>query len=670
MSSCRTRRCGRCWSTSSAASPAATWWPGGSWRRASVSRPRCRSWSGSTARMPRRAVGSWPTRPTLGSPPPPPCSRRPAWPWRQPPDGGPPRGRHAGGGPGHHREGRAVPHPPEPRLRHERRGRCYSGQGRRGHRGDPGVRFGGRSRRGHRRRCLDHVRSGPLRRGRHPRGRGRRRLADRVHHRRDPGARHGPGGELPARQGACADRSELPRADLAGKGQPRHHPGRDHEGRRCRAGVEVGHPDVPDHERAHPAGDRPVHLHRHRRRSHHRDGLRRRARTVRGRPPNRSGGPDRRDRRVRRGARRRVHRRAHDEAGGGLRGRVHGAAREAHGTRRGHHHRLDRDRASQGRGVRGRGRAGGPQPHRGRRAGRGRPVVSPGGARAALWHGAAAFGVLLVLGEVVALLRAAGPLDPTAGAVLRAGALAPSFVHRVPVEMLLVDASGPGGLFGGAVEAGFLVVVALHPNATRAFLDSAGARGWAGAAAVLLVTALLLPNAGIGAAVAAMGVPIELRAGESTCVLITLGEPTCGEVSLDVAPGYLLYVVVPLAATLSGGWWAARRRGSRGGGAAGPPGAAAGALFAPIVVALAYLASVGYRFAGPLGGALGEGGVSLGPPLVPTFLAALAWGVVGGIAGGLAARRFGRGSGPGGWPGPQRIPRGGLPGGGGGPPPP
>lgn len=407
--------------------------------------------------------------------------------------------------------------------------------------------------------------------------------------------------------------------------------------------------------------------------------------------------------------------------------------------------------------------------------------MSPGGARAALWHGAAAFGVLLVLGEVVALLRAAGPLDPTAGAVLRAGALAPSFVHRVPVEMLLVDASGPGGLFGGAVEVGFtvrvalllatagagwllvrggraaggplggplvaapyaalsvasalladgsdpaillgagfadpgqaaahpslwwsalapgaialacgvagglassrdaarsvwaaaagawrmswmlaaggtagiLVVVALHPNATRAFLDSAGARGWAGAAAVLLVTALLLPNAGIGAAVAAMGVPIELRAGESTCVLITLGEPTCGEVSLDVAPGYLLFVVVPLAATLSGGWWAARRRGSSGAAAAAAAGAAAGALFAPIVVALAYLASVGYRFAGPLGGALGESGVALGPPLVPTFLAALAWGVVGGVAGGLAAHRLGRGSGPGDGPGPNESP--------------
>src|SRR5919106_940715 len=104
---------------------------------------RAREWPGPPAGMRGGPVGPGPRRFTLGSPPPPPCSRRPAWPWRRPPDGGPPRGRHAGGGPGHHREGRAVPHAPEPRLRHERRGRRHAGQGRRGRRGDPGVRFGG-----------------------------------------------------------------------------------------------------------------------------------------------------------------------------------------------------------------------------------------------------------------------------------------------------------------------------------------------------------------------------------------------------------------------------------------------------------------------------------------------------------------------------------------------
>ncbi|MGH2697141.1 MAG: hypothetical protein ACRDIW_09140, partial [Actinomycetota bacterium] len=96
--------------------------------------------------------------------------------------------------------------------------------------------------------------------------------------------------------------------------------------------------------------------------------------------------------------------------------------------------------------------------------------MSRGGLRAALGHGAVAFALLFLFGETLALLRAAGPLDPTAGAVLRAGALAPSFVHRVPVEVRLVDISGPGGLFGGAFEVGFTVRVAL-------LLATAGA-GW------------------------------------------------------------------------------------------------------------------------------------------------------------------------------------------------
>jgi hypothetical protein len=404
--------------------------------------------------------------------------------------------------------------------------------------------------------------------------------------------------------------------------------------------------------------------------------------------------------------------------------------------------------------------------------------VSRGGARAALWHGAAASGVLIVLGEAVALLRAAGPLDPTAATVLRAGALAPAFAHRVPVEILLVDASGPGGLFGGAVEVGFtarvalllatagagwllvrggraaggpaagllvavpytalsvgaalladgsdpaillgagfadlgqaaahpsvwwstltptvlaaacgaagglasswdprrgaraaavgawrmtwlvaaggtagvLVVVALHPDATRAFLDAAGARGGAGAAAIVLVSIMLLPNVGVGAAVAAMGVPIELRAGESTCALISLGGRPCGDVSVDLVPAHVLFLLVPVVATVGGGWRAARWGGASRPAAAAGVGAAGGALFAPMLTALSFLASVGYRLTGPLAGAVGEAGVTVGPSLGVVLLVALGWGIAGGAAGGLAAHRLGNRTGPGGDPGPD-----------------
>jgi len=413
--------------------------------------------------------------------------------------------------------------------------------------------------------------------------------------------------------------------------------------------------------------------------------------------------------------------------------------------------------------------------------------VSRGGLRAALGHGAVAFGLLILFGETVALLRAAGPLDPTGVAVLRAGALAPSFVHRVPVDIRLVDAAGAGGLFGEGMEVGFtvrvalllatagagwllfrggrraakgadgpelrrlllgisvavpyaalsaiaalaardadpaillgagfadpgqaaavpslwwsvgvpaalgvacgaagaaaavpralgslgpslggawrmtwllaaggtagvLVVVALHPDDTRAFLDALGARGWAGAAAVLLVTILLLPNVGIGVAVAAMGVPIQLRAGESTCALISLQGRPCGELSVDVSPVHLLFVLVPLAATVAGGWWAARRLEDPTRLRAAAVGAAAGAFFVPALLVSSYLASVAYRLVGPLAEALGEGGVVVGPPLGFVVLGAVPWGVAGGVIGALVAQRPGRGTGPGGGPGPN-----------------
>jgi hypothetical protein len=416
--------------------------------------------------------------------------------------------------------------------------------------------------------------------------------------------------------------------------------------------------------------------------------------------------------------------------------------------------------------------------------------VSRGGLRAALGHGAVAFVLLFLFGETLALLRAAGPLDPTAGTVLRAGALAPSFVHRVPVEVRLVDISGPGGLFGGAFEVGFtvrvalllatagagwvlfrggrsaggpregllvalpytllsagatllargsdpaillgagfaglgetqawpspswsvalpaalaaacgaagglsasaegrlraaaagawrmtwllvaggtagvLVVVALHPDATRAFLDALGARGWAGGAAVLLVTILLLPNVGMGAGVAAMGIPIVLRAGGSTCALISLGGTACGELSVDVSPAHFLFVLVPVTATVGGGWWAARRLERTTAPRAAVVGAAAGALFAPVLVAVSFMASAAYRLTGPLAGALGEGSVTVGPRPAAALLGALAWGIGGGAMGALAAHV--RGTGPGDGPGPNvsRLRRYAA-GGGGGPP--
>lgn len=407
--------------------------------------------------------------------------------------------------------------------------------------------------------------------------------------------------------------------------------------------------------------------------------------------------------------------------------------------------------------------------------------MSRGGLRAAFGHGAVAFALLFLFGVTLALLRAAGPLDPTAGDVLRAGALAPSFVHRVPVEVRLLDVSGPGGLFGGAFEVGFtvrvallmatagagwllfrggragggpregllvavtytllsvgaallaqgsdpaillgagfaglgeaeaepslwwsaavpaalaaacgvagglsargpewpgpfravlggawrmtwllaaggtagvLVVVALHPDDTRAFLDALGARGWAGGAAVLLVMILLLPNVGIGAGVAAMGVPIALRAGGSTCSLVPPWGAPCADLSVDISPAHLFFVLVPVVATMGGGWWAARRLERPTAARAAAVGAASGAVFAAALVAVSFMASVAYRLTGPLAGALGEGTVIVGPRPAAVLLWALPWGMVGGAVGAQVAH--GRGTGPGGGPGPNDVSR-------------
>ncbi|MGH2764744.1 MAG: hypothetical protein ACRDKA_02355 [Actinomycetota bacterium] len=409
----------------------------------------------------------------------------------------------------------------------------------------------------------------------------------------------------------------------------------------------------------------------------------------------------------------------------------------------------------------------------------------PGGRRAALLQGALAFAPLLLLGETVALLRAAGPLDASAGAVLRAGAMAPSFVHRVPVEIRLTEATGTQGLFGGAFEVGFtlrvalllatagagwllfrggragggpragllvavpytllsvgaavlaggsdpaillgagfaepgqteawpsllwsaalpaslavacgaagglsssrpdergwlraalaggwrmawlvvaggtvgiLVVVALHPVATRAFLDSLGARGWTGGAAVLVVTILFLPNLGVGAGAAAMGAPIELHAGSSTCTVASLAQlgghgSACGGLPVGaLSPAYAIFVLVPLAATVGGGWRVGglppRARVTRGAAVA----ALAGIPFAVLLTAFSFLASIAYQLVGPLADALGEGSVTVGPPLLPTLGWALLWGAIGGGVGGALAAGFGNRSGPGRGPGPN-----------------
>ncbi len=108
---------------------------------------------------------------------------------------------------------------------------------------------------------------------------------------------------------------------------------------------------------------------------------------------------------------------------------------------------------------------------------------------------------------------------------------------------------------------------------------------------------------------------------------------------------YLLFLLVPALSTLLGGRFAVR-----GNGGTDPArrraalGAAAGVVFAFLVLAVAWFASVSASGSVRLGEVLDvHGGVRVGPGLVGAGVLALAWGVLGGTAGALASGRRSRG---------------------------
>ena len=82
--------------------------------------------------------------------------------------------------------------------------------------------------------------------------------------------------------------------------QDRHHAGPHPQGRAHRRRLALGHAHLRGRRPADALGHRPVDLHRHRRRSGQRHGLRRRARALQARPGHARRHHDRRDRRRRR----------------------------------------------------------------------------------------------------------------------------------------------------------------------------------------------------------------------------------------------------------------------------------------------------------------------------------------------------------------------------------
>lgn len=244
-----------------------------------------------------------------------------------------------------------------------------------------------------------------------------------------------------------------------------------------------------------------------------------------------------------------------------------------------------------------------------------------------------------------------------------AGALSGRALPRDRVTRLIL--AGISGAWRGAwlavalASIGFLIVAALNPEVTRAFLDVLPG-GSLSKALLVVGSLLLLPNVGTGITAAAMGGSVNVTALGDSCAVISflqfphgVAQPTpdasCA-LPLDLGPApfqYALFLLVPLAATVAGGWLAAQRAGATSREEGAFTGAMIALPFALWLWVLALLARVGYAAGGfiPF-----EVQVWVGPGLLSTVLIALIWGAAGGAIGGAIGTR--NASGPGIDPGP------------------
>lgn len=187
---------------------------------------------------------------------------------------------------------------------------------------------------------------------------------------------------------------------------------------------------------------------------------------------------------------------------------------------------------------------------------------------------------------------------------------------------------------------GFLALAAVETDATRVYGRAADAAGAAGAVAVVH-HALLLPNQSAMILSVSMGAPVELIGGGNGATIALAGIDRVGDGTLllgfvglvephvDLPAGYLLFALVPLAATVIGGRRAGE--GARSPRAAAASGALAGVVYAVLAVVAAWASTIVLPTLAPLFGATPH----LGPALGRTFVLALAWGVVGGVIGAL-----------------------------------
>ena len=205
---------------------------------------------------------------------------------------------------------------------------------------------------------------------------------------------------------------------------------------------------------------------------------------------------------------------------------------------------------------------------------------------------------------------------------------------------------------------GFVALLGLavaRPHATAAYFGAVFRDGAAFGVGLLLLNLLAVPNLSawvlfpsMGACVGAFGDAGGVSFGY--CVLSYSRFPgaVAGAASSPLGIGpqlghppavYYLFVLVPAVAVVLGGALAARRSASPTRGEAALVGAMAGVAFGLMGLVVAALSVLSAHAAGIVGGPAGGATLRLGPDIVPSFVLALAWGIVGGALGGLAEGR-------------------------------
>ena len=183
-----------------------------------------------------------------------------------------------------------------------------------------------------------------------------------------------------------------------------------------------------------------------------------------------------------------------------------------------------------------------------------------------------------------------------------------------------------------------------RPGDAGAYFAVVSQKGPVAAVALVLLTALMLPNMLAWILVPAMGGCLEVGGASSTpfCFLSygaypghQLGGPPnpSGFPNLGSAPPiFLLFALVPLVAVILGGVLAARRGEARSRGDAAFIGALAGLVFAGIMFVVFVLASITAVFNGPIF-YVATGYFRYGPNPLGGLQLALVWGALGGAVG-------------------------------------